>query len=433
MISVGLITEYNPFHNGHLHHLRESRKVAGAEVAVVLMSGHFLQRGEPALADKWVRAEMALRSGVDLVVELPFPWACNSAPHFALGAVQALSAFGCIDALCFGSEAGELAVLQRCADVLSRQEETVARATEELLKEGMTYPDARARVFAELAGGGLDPEPLRTPNNILGIEYLKALQATGSPIRPLTIRRIGAGYHDLLPVDTIASATAIREMVRQDREITDFIPHLASGPLLQALAAEHTLDSENLHQLLLSKIFLGHEHLRGIYQVDNGLENRLAASADESTGYDELVGAVKSRQLTRTRIQRILAYILLDAKREDMAAFLDCGPLYLHLLGAGPRGRAFLADCRKHLALPLVGNFSRLYPTLKRFYGEGTERYRLAGRMLDYELRATRTYTLLMRNWRGRSRNRDFFEEVIFFGRKGDRRPSGRAKSRLPH
>jgi predicted nucleotidyltransferase len=431
MNSVGLITEYNPFHNGHLHHLRESRRLAGADVAVAVMSGHFLQRGEPALADKWVRTEMALRAGVDLVVELPFPFACNSAPHFALGAVRALDAFGCIDALCFGSEAGDLAVLQRCADVLSAQEEAVDSAAAELLKRGMTYPEARTRVFSELSGGTLNATPLRSPNNILGIEYFKALRAAGSPMRPLTIPRIGAGYHDTLPVGTIASATAIREMLREGREITDFIPWSASAPLLQALAAGQTLDPGELHRLILSRIFLGTEHLRGIYQVDNGLENRLAAVADESTGYDELAGAVKSRQFTRTRIQRILSYILLDAKREEMEAFLDSGPLYLHLLGADPRGRDFLGGCRKRLTLPLVGNYSRVYPTLKRFYGEGTERYRLASRMLEYELRATRTYTLLMRSWRGGNRNRDFFEEMIFFGRRGGRRPS-QGKSILP-
>lgn len=413
MNSVGLITEYNPFHNGHLYHLRESRKAAGAEMAVAVMSGHFLQRGEPALADKWVRAEMALRAGVDVVVELPFPWACNSAPYFALGAVQTLNAFGTVGALCFGSEAGDLPVLQCCAELLSRQDETVARTTEALLKTGMTYPEARARVFAELAGGDLDPEPLRSPNNILGIEYLKALTATSSPIRPLTIARVGAGYHDRLPVDTIASATAIREMVHKDRPITDFIPPTAFEPLLQALARDHILDGENLHRLLLARIFLGREYLHELYQVDNGLENRLVEAADRSSSYAELVETVKSRQLTRTRVQRVLSYVLNDVKREDMAAFLEAGPLYLHVLGSSPRGRSFLAECRRHMKLPLVANFSRVYPLLKRTYGAGTSRYRLAERMLDYELRATRLYTLLMKSRPGGSRNRDFFRDAL--------------------
>ena len=129
MTAVGLITEYNPFHNGHLHHLQESRRESGAEVAVAVMSGHFLQRGEPALVDKWVRAEMALRAGVDVVVEIPFPFACNSAPWFARGAVQLLDAFGgAVTSLCFGSETGEIGALQRCSDLLSRHETAIERA-----------------------------------------------------------------------------------------------------------------------------------------------------------------------------------------------------------------------------------------------------------------------------------------------------------------
>ncbi|NIQ97403.1 MAG: nucleotidyltransferase family protein, partial [Desulfuromonadales bacterium] len=147
MRSVGLITEYNPFHNGHLHHLRESRRATGADVSVAVMSGHFLQRGEPALVDKWVRAEMAVAAGVDLVVELPLPWACNSAPYFALGAVQALNDLG-VDALCFGSEVGDLDVLKQCAGLLEEHETLVARRTEALLRRGINYPEARQQVLA---------------------------------------------------------------------------------------------------------------------------------------------------------------------------------------------------------------------------------------------------------------------------------------------
>ena len=145
MDAVGLITEYNPFHNGHLHHLRESRRESGAEVAVAVMSGHFLQRGEPALLDKWVRAEMALRAGVDVVVEIPFPFACNSAPHFARGAVQLLDAFGgAVTSLCFGSETGELGALQRCSDLLSRHETAIQPAPAPLPRQGPTFPAAPA-------------------------------------------------------------------------------------------------------------------------------------------------------------------------------------------------------------------------------------------------------------------------------------------------
>ena len=149
MKSVGLITEYNPFHNGHLYHLQESLLVTESDVSVAVMSGHFLQRGEPALADKWVRTEMALAAGVDLVVELPLPWACSSAPDFALGGVQALTALG-VESVCFGSEIGELAPLQECSDLLCRKADLVAAKTAKLLREGMNYPQARQRVVEQL-------------------------------------------------------------------------------------------------------------------------------------------------------------------------------------------------------------------------------------------------------------------------------------------
>lgn len=414
MKSVGLITEYNPFHNGHLHHLRESLREADAEVAVAVMSGHFLQRGEPALVDKWVRTEMALAAGVDVVVELPFPFACNSAPHFATGAVRVLNALG-IEALCFGSESGDLAGLEACARLLLKLEAEVEERAAALLRSGKNFPEARARVVAALAGEEA-AAALSTPNNILGIEYLKALRTTGSSIRPLTIPRVGAGFHDLKAAGAIASATGIRKMLADGEEVAPFIP-AASFPLFsRALRAGRRLDPDLLHRLLLARIFAGREELRRFYLVEEGIEHRLAEAADTVATCEELIAAVKSRHFTRTRIQRLLVHILNGAGKEEMAAFLEAGPLYLHLLGASERGRAFLAATRQVRTLPLIGNFSRLYPILKRFYGGQSERFRLAERMLRLELRATRNYTLLMQRWEGESRNRDFFEEMRFSG-----------------
>jgi predicted nucleotidyltransferase len=414
MRTIGLITEYNPFHNGHLHHLRESRQAADAEVAVALMSGHFLQRGEPALVDKWARTEMALAAGVDVVVELPFPWACNSAPHFATGAIRALDALGGIDALCFGSEAGELGSLAACADLLLRHEAELGRRTASLLRAGQTYPAARAQVLGELAGAAAAADLLGTPNNILGIEYLKALRQAGSPIRPLTIPRIGAGFHDVEAVGAVASATGIRRRLAEGGEVAPLLPEPVHAILQQALAAGRTIDEEILHRLLLARIGRGAASLAALYQVEEGIENRLVAAADTSRSYRDLVDAVKARHLTRTRIQRLLCYILNEVEREEMEAFLASGPLYLHLLGCTGRGRAFLAGNRKRLSLPLVANYSRIHPTLKRHYGAQSVRCRLAERMLALETRATRNYTLLMKRWEGGSRNRDFFEEMRF-------------------
>lgn len=410
MRAVGLITEYNPFHNGHLHHLRESLRVTGAEVAVAVMSGHFLQRGEPALVDKWVRAEMALRAGVDVVVELPFPWACNSAPQFALGAVRALQALG-VETLCFGSESGEPAALQRCAEFLITEDGRIAERTAHLLRRGINYPTARARCLAEL--GVADAELLAAPNNILGIEYLKALRQTGAAIVPHTIPRIGAGFHEERAVGDIASATGIRHRLGRGEEVADFIPLPARAPFATALAAGHVLDEEHLYRLLLARLLRGADSLRRLYQVEEGIAERLYAAACDSDGYAELVAAVKSRHLTRTRVQRLLAYGLNEVTAEEMTVWLESGPLYLHLLGASEKGRAWLAAGRKARTLPLVGNYSRIAALLKKRYGVPSRAFSLAAGMLRLETRATANYTLLMQRWRGGARARDYFIDVL--------------------
>jgi predicted nucleotidyltransferase len=413
MRAVGLITEYNPFHNGHLHHLRESLKQADAEVSVAVMSGHFLQRGEPALIDKWQRTEMALGAGVDVVVELPFVFACQSAPYFARGAVQCLNTLGGIEALCFGSEVGELAPLQRCVDLLQEHRTELDSATAAGLRQGVHYAEARADLVTGLSHDASLIDLLQSPNNILALEYLQALQDTTSSMVPCTIPRLGAGFHELEASGAIASATGIRHRLAEDQPVSEYLPPAAATLLRQALSEGLTSDPDLLHRLLLSHIFRGRDALQKVYQVEQGLDRRLADAALESNGWEDLVGRIKVRQLTRTRVQRILCYALNDASAVVMTSALETGPLYLHLLGCSDRGRRFLSTSRKQRSLPLIANFSRIYATLKRFYGPETERLRQALAMLELDLRATRNYTLLLPGWTGRNRNRDFFQEVI--------------------
>ncbi len=413
MRAVGLITEYNPFHNGHLHHLRESRREAGAEVAVAVMSGHFLQRGEPALVDKWRRTAMALRAGVDVVLELPFPFACQSAPYFARGAVQCLDGLGGIDALCFGSETGDLAPLRRCAALLKDRQAELAAGTATLLREGVSYPDARASLALEMAGDPDLADLLRTPNNILALEYLQAIDILQSLIKPLTISRLGPGYHEVAASGAIASATGIRRRIAEGQPVAEFLPPAGAVLLDEALSGGLVADFDLLHRLVLGQIFRGRDALRQVCQVEQGLDARLAEAALTSACWEDLAAGCKARQLTRTRIQRILCYVLNDVSQTLMNECLETGPLYLHLLGCSEQGRRFLAATRKQRSLPLIGNFSRVYATLKRFYGPDSVRCRRALAMLELDLRATRNYTLLLPGWRGENRNRDFFQEVI--------------------
>jgi predicted nucleotidyltransferase len=409
MTAVGLITEYNPFHNGHQHHLYESLKVSGAEVAVAVMSGHFLQRGMPAMLDKWVRTAMALAGGVDVVLELPVVWACNSAPHFAAGAVAILEGCGGVESLSFGSERGELAPLQRCADLLTNSAAQIARETGQALRAGISYPVARA---AAVQGDADAAELLAAPNNILGISYLQALAARGSHLRPLTIPRIGAGYHDCVPQGTIASATGIRQLHSCGEDLSPFIPLAAQLHLQQALLAGNVFDPSLLFPLLMSRLSDEPAALTGIYQVEDGIAERLCQHARTAHTLAEFIDSAKVRHLTVSRIQRILSYILLNLATAAVEEQLAGGPSYLRLLGATAKGECFLAATRKKRTLPLLANLSRSSAQLKKFYGEQSPAFRRAKALLRLETRATRLYTLLLSQWSGADRNRDYYEAV---------------------
>jgi predicted nucleotidyltransferase len=408
---VGLITEYNPFHNGHLHHLQESLRVTGADASVAVMSGHFLQRGEPALVDKWVRTEMALAAGVDLVLELPLPFACNSAPHFAMGAVRSLNALGVVDDLCFGSESGDLGLLDDVAGVLEGKEEEIEAVTATRLREGVNYPAARAEALATLLPE-LPAEQVASPNNILGIEYLRALRKTDSRIKPYTIERLGAGYHDTAVIGQVASATGLRKKLAEGEDVSALMPE-ACGKIFDAvLQAGRRLDVGKLFVSLQTLLLQNPETLDDIYLVSHGIRKRLALAALEANSFDEIAEHVKSRQWTLTRIQRTLMYVLLQAKASEMQAFLQSGPLFLRVLGHNRRGRQIMARARKRKTLPVISDPSRASNTLRKFYRDNSALGLLAEKMLQYDLRATQLYSLMQSALYSRYRNQDYYQPV---------------------
>lgn len=414
MKSVGLITEYNPFHNGHLYHLRESLRVSGANVSVAVMSGHFLQRGEPALVDKWRRAQMALACGVDLVVELPLPWACSSAPDFAAGGVAALNALG-VNALCFGSESGDLTSLQRYSELIQQHHQEIEQRSAALLRqEGMNYPTARAHVVAELLGKKQEAEALSAPNNILAIAYLKALETSRSDMTALTIARLGAGYHDSrVREGQFSSATGIRRCLNDGEDFSNAMPEQALLLLQQALDDRCTYDDQYCFRLLLGQIYAQVDELDRYHLVEAGIEQRLLSAADHADSMDALIDGIKSRQLTRTRVQRMLMALLLGLKKESAADLLKTGPRYLHLLGSSDRGRRYLAAGRKRRSLPLIQKFPRIYATLKRYYGDDSREYRSALLQLELEQKAGRIYGLLSPRGGSAPRNRDFYQSSL--------------------
>jgi len=355
---------------------------------------------------------MALAAGVDLVVELPLPWACSSAPDFARGAVQALDALG-VDSLCFGSESGAIEPLQVCADFLHDNDSTVTRKTAELLRQGMNYPQARAQLLTELLPDEVDSAVLAAPNNILGIEYLKALRQLNSAIQPMTIQRIGAGYHDTKTgLNGIASATGIRKKLAESEPTADLLPAAVSVILKSVMSAGEVFSVDNYFSLLLAQVFRNPTALAASWLVENGIENRLLSVAESSSSLEELLVGLKSRQLTRTRIQRMLVSILLGMDKKVVPQLFSVGPRYLHLLAVSEKGQQFLAASRKQRKVPLIQNFSRGYALLKRYYGAESKEYYLASQQLELELRATKIYTLLLHKFSGDNRNRDFYEHL---------------------
>ena len=395
MKTVGIIAEYNPFHNGHAYQIAEVRRNFGDDAAVVVaMSGDFTQRGEPALADKWVRAETALRCGVDLVLEIPFAYAAASAERFARGGVAVLAASGVCGRIVFGSESGSLEALQALARILAEEPEGFRKHLKAGLDEGASFPASRqAALAAFLLEEGLpgDAALLSKPNDILAIEYLKALIRLGPKVpSPFAIRRIGSGYHDSgikdAPSETgsvLASASALRTAflaplaggrAAVDRSglgaafeaVRSGMPPAASGKLLEAvsegIAPVFAEAMAGLHLSMLRS--LPADWLDRIAYMGEGLSRRLkeaAASTDGTYGpargglYAELAARAATRRFPSTRIARALTAMTTGLTGADLEAFDAAGgPRYLRVLGFTKKGRHLLKKMRESASLPIV-------------------------------------------------------------------------------
>lgn len=350
--TAGIVAEFNPFHNGHRYLIEETRGF-GATHIIAVMSGSFVQRGEPAIFSKWERAEVALQNGVDLVLELPAPYALSSAERFASGGVATLSATGCLDFLSFGSESGELAALQRAAAacITAEQGEEIVK----LLKEGLSYPAAREKAVAQLA----DPETaalLSTPNNTLGIEYLKAIALQQLSCSVVTVKREGAS-HDGDPAGGYASGSWLRQALQKGEQVSGYLPQGVSENT--QIAEEGRLESAVLYRLRE----MSAADFALLPDVTEGLENRLYATAQEATGIADFLFRVKTKRYSLARLRRILWCGMLGIQKEDVI----CPPSYLRVLGFNPRGRELLQKMKTEATLPIVSSFLELEAISPRF------------------------------------------------------------------
>lgn len=369
MKTVGLITEYNPFHNGHAYHIEKAKMLTGADRVIVVMSGDFVQRGAPAVMPKHLRAESALLSGASLIIELPVCFATGSAEYFAQGSISLLNQLGCIDSICFGSECGDLHLLKEIAQILADEPIEYQTALKQALKEGASFPAARQEalnIYSDKYS-----EILASPNNILGIEYLKALAKIHSKMEPFTIKRIGAGYHDMDINGQFSSATAIRSDIYQ---LADVNSSSESLPLThiqtQVPSSCHELMKKNYQtrypvkaddfSLLLKAKLLSETagSLSHYLDMSPELANRILRLRNDYLSFEQFCDLLKTKELTRSRISRSFIHVLLGITNDWLTAMKAPAP-YARILGFRRDHADLLGILKRTSDIPLITSPAR--------------------------------------------------------------------------
>lgn len=369
MKTVGLITEYNPFHNGHAYHIEKAKMLTGADRVIVVMSGDFVQRGAPAVMPKHLRAKSALLSGASLIIELPVCFATGSAEYFAQGSISLLNRLGCIDSICFGSECGDLHLLKEIAQILADEPIEYQTALKQALKEGASFPAARQEalnIYSDKYS-----EILASPNNILGIEYLKALAKIHSKMEPFTIKRIGAGYHDMDIDGQFSSATAIRSDIYQ---LADVNSSSESLPLThiqtQVPSSCHELMKKNYQtrypvkaddfSLLLKAKLLSETagSLSHYLDMSPELANRILRLRNDYLSFEQFCDLLKTKELTRSRISRSFIHVLLGITNDWLTAMKAPAP-YARILGFRRDHADLLGILKRTSDIPLITSPAR--------------------------------------------------------------------------
>ncbi len=387
---LGIIAEYNPFHNGHLYQIEEAKKQTGAEYVVAVMSGNFTQRGNTSLVNKWAKAQMAIENGVDIVLELPTIYSISSAENFAEGAIKVLDSLKIVDTLCFGSETADFAALNNIANVLYNEPKEYVAILNHELGKGLSYPKARENAllmylndikrYANLMSGS---------NNILGIEYLKALKRLKSEMKPFSVERKKVYYNDEKIIDEFASSTAIRKLIAMEQydDLRKVMPRNSYMILKEEIRkGSYVLDLVKYEKEILYTLRrMSLKEIEKLPDVTEGLENAIKTAADSCNNLIDLVNIVKSKRYTQTRIQRILLYALLGITKKDMQNSKKVTP-YARVLGFNAKGKEMLSDiCNINPKIQMV-------TSVKKYTEQNTNK--ILKEMLEKDIFATNIYTL---------------------------------------
>ena len=384
---LGIISEYNPFHNGHLYHLEKSRVTTKADYTICVMSGNFVQRGETSLIDKWTKTEMALLNGIDLVIELPLVYAISSAENFAYGAVKILDSLGIVDTISFGSECGDIKALSTIADLLYTEPEKYKNLLNIELQKGLSFPSARENAIVAFFNNPGISDLVSKSNNILGIEYLKALKKLNSSINPITVIRKAVNYNDKNIKENFASATGIREMLKESgvESVRQVVP-LNVYNLLEKSEFVYSINNFE-KEIIYALRKMDVRDIKNLPDVSEGIENSIKNAVNNSNNLQEIIESIKSKRYTQTRIQRILLYSLLGIYKEDLRASTNINP-YVRILGMNSKGKELLSK---------ISSNTNVITSVKKFLDESTVSTKLKN-MLEKDILSTNIYTLAYSN-----------------------------------
>ncbi len=425
-----IISEYNPFHEGHKYHMENTKKITNCDYNIVIMSGDFTQRGTPAIIDKYARTRQALCNGADLVLELPVCFATASAEGFAFGAVSILEKLGVVDSLVFGSECGDINIIQKVADFLSDESLEYKEILQMYLKQGLSFPKARAKALHEIFPD-LDSDFLASSNNILGIEYCKALKYFNSPIVPMTITRKDNLYHDeeLSEIGKLSSATAIRKVLldssyfdsksvlnnskKQISNETHILfdtvgPHMPENSLnvlKNNWGISAPICSDDFSLLLKYKLLLETREILVQYlDITPDLADRIYNNLNLYKDFDSFCDLLKTKELTHTRISRSLLHVLLDMKKLGYEDIKNAGyGQYVRILGFRKEASPLLHEIKKHSSIPLV---SKLSDSVKELDG-------VALTMLEKDIQAAHIYESVVADKFGGEFRNEFQRQLV--------------------
>ncbi|MDL2234827.1 nucleotidyltransferase family protein [Christensenellaceae bacterium OttesenSCG-928-L17] len=350
---AGIIAEYNPLHNGHMHHIEQTRLQTGCDYIVAIVSGDYVQRGEPAIADKFTRTKWALLAGADAVIELPAAFSLSSAERFAYGGVRILSGTGVVNTLSFGSEHTDVVQLETAARELGAETPQFKAALKEQLSLGKAYPRARYDALCALGTNKQTLDILRMPNSILALEYIRMLQRYAPKMQPFVLERKGSRHDSMEPVDAIASASMIRHaLLAGNMEALRYTPAFVAR---EYIAGRRPVSVSNAEQLMLYALRrLSPEDLQLLPDVQEGFENVLFRAAQSSNTLDALFARLKSKRYTMARCKRIALSAMIGYTKAHMTTMHEEDALYIRLLGFRRSARTLVSAIGKNCSLPFI-------------------------------------------------------------------------------